>query len=72
MGHTHGLAFWGMLITVVTVVVLRDRKIAWKKSEVFTSVILCGVLLQPYISAVVQNITAEQYVINSEELYLVE
>lgn len=72
VGNTHGLAFWGMLIAVIIIYTAEEWDISRKNWQVVVSVVLCGLLLQPYLSAVISNITTEQMVVNSEDRYIVE
>ncbi len=72
VGHTHGLAFWGMMIAVVVLAADEILGTEWRNWQIAVCAVLSGILLQPYVSAVVQNITTGQYVVNSEERYLVE
>lgn len=72
VGNTHGLAFWGMLIAVVVMAAGETLGAERRNWQISIYAVLSGILLQPYVSAIVQNITTEQYVVNSEERYLVE
>lgn len=72
VGNTHGLAFWGMLITVVVLEGARIWKTEWKYGQIIICVLLCGLLMQPYWQAVIKNITQEQTVVNSEERRIIE
>lgn len=72
VGNTHGLAFWGALITMVVVEGSRIYRDRWKSWQIIGCGVLCGLLLQPYCQAVIGNITEEQAVVNSEERRIIE
>lgn len=72
VGNTHGLAFWGMLITLIVVEGFHICKPVWSVWETISCVVVCCLLMQPYWQAVIKNITEEQSVVNSEERRIIE
>lgn len=72
VGNTHGLAFWGLLITIVIIEGNGMWKLNGHPGSAVVCVVICGLLLKPYWEAVIDNMTRAQYVINSEERRIIE
>lgn len=69
---THGLAFLGMLISVTVIEFMNgwgDHPDRWKTGF---CVVMAVFLMQPYFTAVVSGITAEQKTVSEENQYIVE
>lgn len=72
VGNTHGLAFWGLLITIVIIEGNEIWKTNWHPGLVVMCAVIFGLLLRPYWEAVIDNMTKGQYVVNSEERRIIE
>lgn len=59
----HAMAFWGLMITMVAVVILKEIKLSWSGFQPVVITVLTCLFLQPYIAALVGNVRMEQTVI---------
>lgn len=59
----HAMAFWGLMITMVAIVILKEIKITWSGFQPVVITVLTCLFLQPYIAAIVGNVSMEQTVV---------